>query len=750
MSQFFKVGSFPRPSPELSFWMPDAACTNCRRCRRPFTFFLRRHHCRLCLHVFCGACCGTFVSIPDLLRQLDSGVEAASSPPAGEKPASLLSSWFSTQGRPAERVCTKCRSAIVKVNLSRDLIEVLVCNRFLDLNDWPALCCVSRRFRAAVDFLKRKWGRMAQNVLYTPNQTDPVACKLLSQNAQLLAKHPDWCIRAACAGLDVVRAGDFAPAPRTPPRNAGRARSDAIAIPRAREDHDADADDSMDFSSHGNSDSDSDSDGAASHAPVRGFLHEFVAGGLPQSFGDSFAFSPPAAPPTPPPAPFRSGCGAINCHRPCPRQLDVYHCFKILLNLRAAHPLHRQALVQLKSLPTVELLPFVPSLEWLSITTPSVLDELLVPAAQRDAELATMAYFYARSNPNLRGVKAVFFQKMPRDLQRELSASEFFLSALLGMMHPSLVPSARHAHFDTHVLDSRPFLPGTTRFRVVGLDCGSLQQLASYTRPWVVRCTLWDEINRRSEDRVIMIKNESVYNDLTVQLVQQYLLQKDPSLCLLPYHVVALEPKRGLVLFVKDCVSLAEIDTRGGSILQHLMERNQTATVKDVQLQFMRSAAASSILSLLLGFADRHLGNILVHQNFLLHVDFDYLWGQEPALSSHQFTLPAQHIRLTKQMLDVFRNHHYADFLQLCTKINRKVRSVAPNVYFICWSLTSVSACASETLMSHFNAYMLPYTIQTYTEADMAIINVLEKDTRTTTSASLQGMISKLLKYLDR
>ena len=37
-------------------WVDDSYSSDCFRCRAPFTFFRRRHHCRHCGHLFCSAC----------------------------------------------------------------------------------------------------------------------------------------------------------------------------------------------------------------------------------------------------------------------------------------------------------------------------------------------------------------------------------------------------------------------------------------------------------------------------------------------------------------------------------------------------------------------------------------------------------------------------------------------------------------------------------------------------------------------
>ena len=43
------------------FWERDRCITNCRHCNAPFTFFRRKHHCRVCGKIFCSKCCrGSF------------------------------------------------------------------------------------------------------------------------------------------------------------------------------------------------------------------------------------------------------------------------------------------------------------------------------------------------------------------------------------------------------------------------------------------------------------------------------------------------------------------------------------------------------------------------------------------------------------------------------------------------------------------------------------------------------------------
>ncbi|CAM9576291.1 unnamed protein product, partial [Choristocarpus tenellus] len=37
-------------------WVPNSERNSCLHCERPFTFYLRRHHCRMCGELVCGQC----------------------------------------------------------------------------------------------------------------------------------------------------------------------------------------------------------------------------------------------------------------------------------------------------------------------------------------------------------------------------------------------------------------------------------------------------------------------------------------------------------------------------------------------------------------------------------------------------------------------------------------------------------------------------------------------------------------------
>ena len=58
-------------------WIPDILCPSCACCRRGFSFFTRRHHCRVCGAGVCNACCQNRVDLTyeKIARVCDSCME---------------------------------------------------------------------------------------------------------------------------------------------------------------------------------------------------------------------------------------------------------------------------------------------------------------------------------------------------------------------------------------------------------------------------------------------------------------------------------------------------------------------------------------------------------------------------------------------------------------------------------------------------------------------------------------------------
>ena len=458
-------------------------------------------------------------------------------------------------------------------------------------------------------------------------------------------------------------------------------------------------------------------------------------------------------------------CSVVGCHASCiepscSASLCIGQYMIALRQLPVDHALNVLSLAKLSDIaktgPPGTLLCFLPSLLAMSRL---VLHQVIVPAAARDAETLYMAYFCARAQPSMHDVCKALLQNCatPKQLQ-EIRRSEYLLVSLQNaciqaasssLTQTSCLRAHACAALKTAGLrwasnKAKPLLPGSAKYRVQSLNEDTVRQLSSATKPWVVGCTILDTSTNTTTNRMLMFKSESVWNDAVVMLCQQYLTtacrQADLELQLETYHIMPVSPQSGIVLFVDACHSLASIQ-RESTILAYLIDTQQGTNASDIQQTFMRSCASNCVLSLLFGFGDRHLNNILVSSSGrLVHIDFGFLWSREPSLSTHRFRLPDQQIRITKGMLDVFRTHYYDAFLVQCASVSRHVTKHATNLFNICWALVDLQQVQEAKIQAHFNPFVLAPALTSAHTSTSAAASAAAASSPPVTSEHLAGI----------
>lgn len=96
------------------YWLDDSSALECRACERKFTTFRRKHHCRICGKIFCGACTtfidGAKFNVKGQMRvcmtcaQLAQRYEGYSSSEEGEEAVDLQSESSGATGESVPRV----------------------------------------------------------------------------------------------------------------------------------------------------------------------------------------------------------------------------------------------------------------------------------------------------------------------------------------------------------------------------------------------------------------------------------------------------------------------------------------------------------------------------------------------------------------------------------------------------------------------------------------------------------------------
>jgi hypothetical protein len=94
-----------------SIWIPSRNIRKCYTCSNEFSFWKRKHHCRICGRVFCSSCSGRWGSIPSLISVMSPV----------EKNISIYS-LLSSQ----KRMCDNCSHKTTFIKNSKDSIHILI------------------------------------------------------------------------------------------------------------------------------------------------------------------------------------------------------------------------------------------------------------------------------------------------------------------------------------------------------------------------------------------------------------------------------------------------------------------------------------------------------------------------------------------------------------------------------------------------------------------------------------------------
>ena len=165
-----------------------------------------------------------------------------------------------------------------------------------------------------------------------------------------------------------------------------------------------------------------------------------------------------------------------------------------------------------------------------------------------------------------------------------------------------------------------------------------------------------------------------------ISLMDSLLRKVNLDLKLLTYGILAIGRKDGIMEFVSEAHAISAILKEHKSISKFLKIYNPSAhgpygTHIDAIDTFVKSCAASCVVSYLLGVGDRHLDNIMMKTNGqIFHIDYGYCFFQDPK--------PVQPppFRFTHHMLEAMggeESEHYERFKILCCQAFNWLRKSA-------------------------------------------------------------------------
>ena len=190
-------------------------------------------------------------------------------------------------------------------------------------------------------------------------------------------------------------------------------------------------------------------------------------------------------------------------------------------------------------------------------------------------------------------------------------------------------------------------------------------------------------------------------------LMDSLLKKVNLNLKLLTYGILAIGQNNGIMEFVPEAYAISAILKEHKSISKFLRIHNPDmygpySTSAEAIDIFVRSCAASCVVSYILGVGDRHLDNIMMKSNGqIFHIDYGYSFFQDPK--------PVQPppFRFTHHMLDVMggeESEYYEKFKSYCCQAFNWLRKSA-NLILNLLSLMGDAGITDISKRSLFHIY---------------------------------------------
>ena len=186
-------------------------------------------------------------------------------------------------------------------------------------------------------------------------------------------------------------------------------------------------------------------------------------------------------------------------------------------------------------------------------------------------------------------------------------------------------------------------LDSATRPMVVPIQCKHYWQDAANSRNGT------DITNKDKEnfgEYKLLVKSEDVRTDLAMLnciRMMDIILKKElgEDLGILTYSVTPTSPNTGMIEWVQQAVTVAEIREKWGGYRAYFdhcagkeakrLGQPKHEVLEAIKNRFMRSLAGYSVATFLLGVGDRHTKNMMVTEDgTYFHIDFGYVLGQDP------------------------------------------------------------------------------------------------------------------------
>jgi hypothetical protein len=671
-------------SPQLESFLPDECAERCFKCHSTFHQFNRRHHCRLCMKIFCSGCSSRRAKIPSFLRVDDDDGELRAEQ---VRMAVVVQQQQQQQqhrrrkprrpGEPHEsspinipgqavRVCARCNHKIGQFNVCHTKILEI---RNHTLDKWGGIARRGPAFSTAVQFLRERLMRVCQRFFETNERHKTFDLRLVQLNAHLLQGHGRLDIHMAQAGIAVPPAryqallsGKTDEVRRRPCAEVGCDGCE-VEWPLTNCIH------------------------ALHTLPTAHVLHRYAVRRLGVIFeqcpADVQAFIPTLAWLSPGNASLLKVLPALLC-----ANLDMaIECYWYC----RAHPL----LFTLQNAIFTALDEDVRreislSREWVTCFENACTnfdDEAL---AIRVGEFARTRRPWLPGGRGLRVVDVLSRRRMASHTRPVLTE----------------IVVVRDGDGDGDVVG----VGGAPKTRMMALH-----------------------------------KSENIDNDRAIMCVHRLMSRttgiRENNIPVPMYSVIPLTPNTGMMVFSPNVVTLSELHTRNDSVLAHLAKTNAARTLGAVTDDVVKSCAYSGMLSYVFGYGDRHMNNmLLLDSGEIVHIDFAFLFGRESNHVKQFFNFRG--IPITKSIQQVLK-HRHAQFVTQCLHVSQMVADHSEALYWCMWPLVHTTDLEKTELKKYFMTYVIGISNLGEDEVNGAITSLVNHSTTSSSAwtTTLMGFV---------
>lgn len=178
-----------RGSRTITKWVNDDSVDKCYGCQTYFTYFSRKHHCRVCGRIFCQSCSKYSTTLPlDIIKNIPS------------KPETYTDMVFGNSNIEKVRTCSECFKYVSNIIRIRKIIKVFeICG--FNLIELTYLSDFSEDWKKAAEFCINRFREIQYKL--SIEEITPIERKYIWVNRYLLSSHSRWMVMLLkCCDMD--------------------------------------------------------------------------------------------------------------------------------------------------------------------------------------------------------------------------------------------------------------------------------------------------------------------------------------------------------------------------------------------------------------------------------------------------------------------------------------------------------------------------------------------------------------------